>query len=79
MNIYTDTVKAAGETLTERYFSQNLNVANLLHRVLCDTEMRDAELNELGTFYEGDWKVVEIVEKVMVCKMCKKRNQSNLR
>ena len=61
MNIYTDTVKAAGETLTKRYFSQNLNVANLLHRVLCDTKMSDAELNELGTFYEGDWKVVEIV------------------
>ena len=23
--------------------------------------MSDAELNELGTFYEGDWKVEEIV------------------
>ena len=53
MNIYTDTVKAAG-TLTEIYLSQNLNVTNLLHRDLCSPEMSDVELSELGIFYEGD-------------------------
>ena len=61
MKIYLDTVKAAGEALTERYSSQNLNIANLLHRVLCDIEMSDADFKELGTLYEGDWKVVDIV------------------
>ena len=63
MKIYLDTVKAAGEALTERYSSQNLNIANLLHRVLCNIEMSDADYKELGKLYEGYCKLGDIVSE----------------